>query len=105
MKYVSCVTPRPQVYFSEGVTTILTLRESKQALIDNILINYSDKKIELDKQHPIYSLGLSYSAPHPNAFLSYLSLVSEIATKSGTDQVLIHSNTNGSSYAVYIRRF
>ncbi|SUC35951.1 Uncharacterised protein [Providencia rustigianii] len=79
--------------------------ESKQTIIDSILINYSDKKIEFDKRHPIYSLGLSYSAPHPNAFLSYLSLVSEIATKSGTDQVLIHSNTNGSSYAVYILRF
>ncbi|HGF6560237.1 TPA: hypothetical protein ACF2YT_001131 [Providencia alcalifaciens] len=79
--------------------------EPKQDIIDSILINYSDKKIEFDKHRPIYSLALSYSVPHPNAFLSYLSLVSEIAKKSGTDQVLIHSNTNGSSYAVYIRRF
>lgn len=72
--------------------------------MDKLLITYTEKNIEFDKHNPIYSLALSYSIPHSNAFLTYLSLVSEISSKTETDQVLIHPNPYGASYAVYIRR-
>ncbi|EJD6615777.1 hypothetical protein M0L22_RS20790 [Providencia rettgeri] len=80
------------------------LTENQQDIVDNVLITYTEKNIEFDKTIPIRSLALSYSTPHPNAFLTYLSLVTEISLKTKTDQVLIHSNPHGANYAVYIRR-
>ncbi|ENR5391646.1 hypothetical protein PWM41_004119 [Providencia rettgeri] len=80
------------------------ITDSKQDLVDNLLITYTEKNIEFDKTIPIRSLALSYSTPHPNAFLTYLSLVTEISLKTELDQVLIHPNPYGASYAVYIRR-
>lgn len=80
------------------------ITDNKQDLVDKLLITYTEKNIEFDKHNPIHSLALSYSIPHSNAFLTYLSLVSEISSKTETDQVLIHPNPYGASYAVYIRR-
>lgn len=80
------------------------ITESQQDIVDNVLITYTEKNIEFDKTIPIRSLALSYSTPHPNAFLTYLSLVTEISLKTELDQVLIHPNPHGASYAVYIRR-
>lgn len=80
------------------------ITESQQDIVDNVLITYTEKNIEFDKTIPIRSLALSYSTPHPNAFFTYLSLVTEISLKTKLDQVLIHPNPHGASYAVYIRR-
>lgn len=80
------------------------ITESQQDIVDNVLITYTEKNIEFDKSIPIRSFALSYSTPHPNAFFTYLSLVTEISLKTKLDQVLIHPNPHGASYAVYIRR-
>ncbi|MEX6007717.1 hypothetical protein AB6G92_17230 [Providencia vermicola] len=80
------------------------ITDLKQDIVDKILITYTERNIEYDQHHPIRSLALSYSKPHPNAFLTYLSLITEISTKTETDQVLIHPNPHGASYAVYIHR-
>nr|ELR5252160.1 hypothetical protein [Providencia rettgeri] len=80
------------------------ITESQQDIVDNVLITYTEKNIEFDKAIPIRSLALSYSTPHPNAFLTYLSLVTEVSLKTELDQVLISPNPHGASYAVYIRR-
>lgn len=78
------------------------ISKTQQDVIENIIITYSDKNIEYDKNQPIYSLAISYSLPHPDAFLTYLSLLTEISVKTKTDQVLLHFNPDNSGYAVYI---
>lgn len=98
VKYIDYSGISKRNKFQTWITTI------KQDLVDKILITYTEKNIEFDKHHPIHSLALSYSTPHPNAFLTYLSLLTEVSSKTETDQVLIHLNTDDASYAVYIRR-
>ncbi|EKT64488.1 hypothetical protein [Providencia burhodogranariea] len=79
------------------------ISNGKQPVIDKIILSYSDKNVEFDTKHPIYSLDLSYSKPHKNAFFTYLSLLTDISNKTNQDQVLIHFNQDDSGYAVYIR--
>lgn len=79
------------------------ITKTKQAVIEKIIIAYTQKEIAFNKNDPITSLDLFYSTPHPNAFLTYLSLISDIAIKTKTHQSLIHLNTENTGYAVYIK--
>lgn len=73
-----------------------------QAQTEKILLDYADNQIEFNRTHPINSIELSYAKTHPNAFFTYLSLVSEIAKKTKTDQILVHITPENTGYAVYI---
>ncbi|MGO2335868.1 hypothetical protein [Providencia sp.] len=75
---------------------------TKQELIEKLIIAYSDKTIKYDKNHPVYILDTFYSTPHKEAFFTYISLLTDISKKTQEDQVLIHFNQDDSGYAVYI---
>lgn len=78
------------------------LSNISQPQTEMVLLDYAESQIDFNRVHPINSIDLSYAKPHPNALFTYLSLVSDIAQKTKTDQVLVHITPDNTGYAVYI---
>ncbi|WP_353243718.1 hypothetical protein [Providencia sp.] len=78
------------------------LSNISQPQTEIVLLGYAENQIDFNRARPINSINLSYAKAHPNAFFTYLSLVSDIAQKTKTDQVLVHITPDNTGYAVYI---